>query len=81
MEKKGFSFVISKQICEFRNTLSRKERNAMYQIIKKEILNPTVTRMKIHAPFVAAKAQPGQFIILRTDEKRQTSVIKILNTH
>ena len=41
----------------------------MYQIVKKEILNPTVTRMAIHAPFVAAKAQPGQFIILRVDEE------------
>lgn len=41
----------------------------MYKIVKKEVLNPTVTRMDIQAPFVAAKAQPGQFIILRVDEK------------
>ena len=41
----------------------------MYQIVKKEILNPTVTRMVIKAPFVAAKAEPGQFIILRVDEE------------
>jgi len=40
----------------------------MYKIIKKEILNPTVTRMEIEAPYVAAKAEPGQFIILRVDE-------------
>ena len=40
----------------------------MYKIVKKEILNPTVTRMDIEAPFVARKAQPGQFIILRVDE-------------
>lgn len=39
----------------------------MYKILKKESLNPTVTRMEIEAPFVAAKAQPGQFIILRVD--------------
>ena len=39
----------------------------MYKILSKERLNPTVTRMEIEAPFVAAKAQPGQFIILRVD--------------
>lgn len=40
----------------------------MYKILKKESLNPTVTLMEIEAPYVAAKAQPGQFIILRVDE-------------
>jgi len=40
----------------------------MYKIVKKESLNPTVTLMEIEAPFVAAKAEPGQFIILRVDE-------------
>ena len=41
----------------------------MYKIIKKKELNPTVTMMDIYAPMVAAKAEPGQFIILRVDEK------------
>ena len=40
----------------------------MYLITKKEHLNPTVVRMDIEAPFVAKKAEPGQFIILRTDK-------------
>lgn len=40
----------------------------MYKILKKEVLNPTVTRMDIDAPMVARKAQPGQFIILRADK-------------
>ena len=40
----------------------------MYQIVKKELLNPTVTLMEVNAPMVAAKAEPGQFIILRVDE-------------
>ena len=40
----------------------------MYKILKKKTLNPTVTMMDIYAPFVAAKAEPGQFIILRVDE-------------
>ena len=41
----------------------------MYKILKKKQLNPTVTMMDIYAPFVAAKAEPGQFIILRVDEE------------
>ena len=40
----------------------------MYKIINKKELNPTVTLMEIDAPLVAAKAEPGQFIILRVDE-------------
>lgn len=40
----------------------------MYEIVRKQSLNPTVTLMEINAPFVAKKAQPGQFIILRVDE-------------
>lgn len=39
----------------------------MYRILRKESLNSTVTLMEIEAPFVAAKAQAGQFIILRVD--------------
>ena len=41
----------------------------MYKILKKRILNPTVTQMSIEAPLVARKAEPGQFIILRVDEE------------
>ena len=41
----------------------------MFRILKKQPLNPTVTLMKIEAPAVAKKANPGQFIILRTDEQ------------
>lgn len=40
----------------------------MYRIVKKESLNPTVTRLVVEAPAVARKAEPGQFIILRVDE-------------
>ncbi|MDY3784871.1 MAG: sulfide/dihydroorotate dehydrogenase-like FAD/NAD-binding protein [Eubacteriales bacterium] len=39
----------------------------MYRIISKKPLNDTVTMMEIEAPEVAAKAEPGQFIILRVD--------------
>ncbi len=40
----------------------------MYRIVSKKSLNETVTMMDIEAPHIAKKAQPGQFIILRTDE-------------
>ncbi len=40
----------------------------MYKILRKKVLNPTVTLMEIDAPLVAKKAEPGQFIILRVDE-------------
>lgn len=40
----------------------------MFEILEKRSLNPTVTLMRINAPKVAKKAEPGQFIILRTDE-------------
>ena len=39
----------------------------MFRIVEKRELNPTVTFMKVSAPRVAAKAQAGQFIILRVD--------------
>ncbi len=39
----------------------------MFDIVRKKSLNPTVTLMDIYAPAVAKKAEPGQFIILRTD--------------
>ena len=39
----------------------------MYKIVKRQELNPTVTRLSIEAPMVARKALAGQFIILRVD--------------
>ena len=41
----------------------------MYKIAGKRILNDNMTWLEIEAPLVARKALPGQFIILRTDEK------------
>ena len=37
----------------------------MIEILKREDLCPSVVRLVIDAPLVAAKAQPGQFVILR----------------
>lgn len=40
----------------------------MYKIVKKEVLSPAVKLMVIEDKFVARKAQPGQFIMLRVNE-------------
>lgn len=39
-----------------------------YKILKKNVLNPQIFLMEVDAPLIAAKAEPGQFIILRIDE-------------
>jgi len=41
----------------------------MYKILKKRILNEQVTLLEIDAPLIAKKAEPGQFIILRIDDR------------
>lgn len=40
----------------------------MYKIITKEMLTPTICRMKVEAPRLAAAALPGQFLIVRANE-------------
>lgn len=49
--------------------IDNKEGVNLYKILSKTALNPTVVRMEIDAPAVAKKALPGQFVILRADEK------------
>ena len=41
----------------------------MFMIVKKERLTPLVYRMEVEAPRVAESALPGQFLIVRTEEK------------
>ena len=41
----------------------------MYKILTKDMLTPTICRMRVSAPRLAAAAQPGQFLIVRADEK------------
>ncbi len=40
----------------------------MFEILQKENLCPSVMRMVVNAPLIAAKAQAGQFVILRVSE-------------
>ncbi len=53
----------------------------MFKIIRKKILNPTVTQMEIEAPLVAKKAQPGQFIILRVDADGERIPLTVAGTN
>lgn len=41
----------------------------MFTILSKEMLTANICRMKVSAPRLAAAAQPGQFLIVRADEK------------
>lgn len=52
----------------------------MYRIAFKKSLNPTVTLMDIEAPLVAAKARPGQFIILRVDDSGERIPLTVAGT-
>ncbi|MBE0495001.1 MAG: NADPH-dependent glutamate synthase [Campylobacterales bacterium] len=40
----------------------------MYEIVRKELLAPGIISMDIHAPLLAARAMPGQFLIVKMDE-------------
>ena len=41
----------------------------MYKIEDKEVLAPTIKKIKVKAPLIAKKTKPGNFIILRVNEK------------
>ena len=41
----------------------------MYKIVSKEMLTPTICRMRVEASRLASAAQPGQFLIVRADEQ------------
>ena len=53
------------------------ERN---RITEKESLGPGITRMVVKAPLVAQKAQPGQFVVVRVDEKGERIPLTLAGT-
>lgn len=52
----------------------------MFQIVKREELNPTVTRISVEAPRIAKKALPGQFIMLRVDADGERIPLTVADT-
>ena len=41
----------------------------MYKIVEKKKLSPTITLLKLNAPEIAKKVEPGQFVIIRLNEE------------
>lgn len=41
----------------------------MYEIVQREMMVPNLHILKVRAPAVAAKVKPGQFVIVRPDER------------
>ena len=52
-----------------------------YKIVKKADLNSQIYLMEIEAPLIARKAAPGQFVILRIDEKGERVPFTIADFH
>jgi ferredoxin--NADP+ reductase len=50
------------------NAQSRRSGN-LFKIVEKEVLAPALKLFKVLAPEIAARVQPGQFIILRMNER------------
>ncbi|MFC1902808.1 sulfide/dihydroorotate dehydrogenase-like FAD/NAD-binding protein [Chloroflexota bacterium] len=51
----------------------------MYKILLKQGLTPNIHLFKISAPQVAKKAQPGQFVVVRIDERGERIPLTIAN--
>lgn len=52
----------------------------MYKILEKKVLAPSIFMMRILAPRVAKSAKPGQFIIIRVDEKGERIPLTVCDT-
>ena len=52
----------------------------MYRIVTKRPLHETVTLMEVTAPYIAKKAKPGQFIILRVDDDGERVPLTVAGT-
>ena len=52
----------------------------MYRIVAKKDLAPTVKQFEILAPLVAKKAKPGQFVVVRVDEKGERIPLTIVDS-
>ena len=52
----------------------------MFEIVEKEIYSPRIKMFKVRAPYVAAKAQPGHFIIIRIHDKGERIPLTIADS-
>lgn len=51
----------------------------MYKILDKQMLTPNIVFMRFHAPKIAQSARPGQFAIIRADEKGERIPMMLAN--
>ena len=51
----------------------------MYRIIRREQLSSVIVKLEVEAPAVAAKVEPGQFIILRIDEIGERTPLTVMD--
>lgn len=52
----------------------------MYEIVREEFLAPSVKLLVVHAPLVARKCRPGQFVILRVCEEGERIPLTIVDS-
>jgi len=52
----------------------------MPEIVKKEVLTPQIVRLRVTAPDIAKKRKPGQFIILRVDDRGERIPLTIVDS-
>ena len=51
----------------------------MFRVVEKEELAPAIKRMVVEAPEIARKAMPGQFVIVRVDERGERIPLTIVD--
>lgn len=52
----------------------------MFKILRKKEWHPTITELWIEAPVVARKYSPGQFVVVRIDERGERIPLTVVNT-
>jgi len=50
------------------------------KVLRKEKLNSVTTKFVLEIPYIAKKAQPGQFVVIRTDEKGERIPLTICDS-
>lgn len=51
----------------------------MYRVVKKRLLAPSIALLEVEAPAVAAKVEPGQFVIVRLDELAERIPLTVMD--
>lgn len=51
----------------------------MYRVVKRRQLAPSIVLLEVEAPAVAAKVQPGQFVIVREDERAERIPLTVMD--